>query len=121
MRGCRSSRALIKARLSSYGAVVFPAPAPCREHQIGIVRLSERAVIPAERAEVVALLQIEVEAQDRAAVGEVGAQVKQIVPRLADQPHPEGHHLHVAARAGARHGVLAKAARSEERRGGKSE
>src|SRR3954469_23302212 len=95
---------------SSYGTGVFPATAPCREDEIRIFRLAERAVVAAERAKVVALLEVEVIAQDRAAVGQVGTQVKEIMAGPADELHPERHHLHVAAGAGARDRVLAKTA-----------
>src|SRR6185312_5910868 len=71
---------------------------------------AEAAVIAAERAEVIAVLAVEVVAQDRAAVAEVGAQAEEILAAAADQLRPERHYLHVAARAGDRHGVLAKAA-----------
>src|SRR3954465_11255709 len=108
-RGCRARSWLIMPH-SSYGTIVFPSSAPRREHEIGILGLAERAVIAAERAVVVALLDVEVVAQDGAAVGEVRAQVEQIVIGLADHLHPERHHLHVAAGAGTRTRVLAKAA-----------
>src|SRR4051812_2994911 len=36
--------------------------------------------------------------------------MEKVMPRLADQLDPEGHHLHVAARASAGDGVLAKTA-----------
>src|SRR4051812_7166131 len=95
---------------SSYGTVILPAPAPRGEDELRVLRLAERAVVAPERAEVVALLLVEVAAQDPAAVDEVGPEVKQIVLRALRLARPEGHHLHVAARARARHGVLAKAA-----------
>src|SRR4029077_20496834 len=98
------------ARRSYGGPIVLPAPAPRRQHEVWILRLSQRTVVAAERAVIVAALHVQIEAQDGAAVGEVGAQVKEIVARLADQLQPDRHHLHVAARAGARDCIFAEAA-----------
>src|SRR5207248_3328133 len=52
----------------------------------------------------------EVKPQDRAAVAKVRPQVEQVVIRISDQLDPEGHDLHVAARARARHGVFSEIA-----------
>jgi hypothetical protein len=50
-------------------------------------------------------------AQDHAAEAQVGLHVEQAAHiAVADQARPERHHLHVATRAGAADGVLAKAA-----------
>src|SRR5438046_7998100 len=95
---------------SSYGTGIFPATAPRGEHEVRILRLAERAVVAPQRAEVVSLLQVHVVAQDRAAIGQVGPQVKEIMAGPADELDPERHHLHVAASAGARDRVLAKTA-----------
>src|SRR5947207_5781798 len=92
-RGLRSRRRAImgKGPRSRGRPVVLPASLPRREHQARILGAAEAAVVARQRAEVVAVLLVDVVAQDGAAVGEVGAQVEEVVPRLADQLHPEGH------------------------------
>src|SRR5258708_28398868 len=92
------------------GPLVLAAPAPRGEHHARVLGVAEAAVIAAERAEIVAFLHIQIVTQDDAAVAQVGAQVKQIVGRAAEELRPEGHHLHVAARSGGRHRVFAKRA-----------
>ena len=47
------------------------------------------------------MLEIEVVFENHTTVAQVGAQMKQVLLRLADQLDPERHHLHVAARASA--------------------
>ena len=64
----------------------------------------------ARAPEIVASLHVEIVPQNRAAVSEVCPEMEQVVVGLAEQRHPERHDLHVAARARAGHGVLAKAA-----------
>src|SRR5688572_14365856 len=95
---------------SCRGPVVLPTPAPGAEHQLGIARLAEAAVVAAESAPVVAFLDVEVMAQDYATITQVGAQVEKVVGGVADQLHPERHHLQVAAGACPRYRVLAEAA-----------
>ena len=57
------------------------------------------------------MLAVEVVAQDRAAVAQVGAlRGRGSGPGSPDLLHPERHHLHVAARARPRHRVLAELA-----------
>jgi hypothetical protein len=87
-----------------------PTAAPTPAHHVRIFRLAEAAVVATERAVEVALLDVEVVAQDGAAKTQVGPHVEEVAVLLADQPNPEGHHLHVAARAGGRHGVLLETA-----------
>ena len=48
------------------------------QNRIGILGLAERTVVASERAEEIAFLDIQVVAQDRAAVAQVGAQVKEV-------------------------------------------
>src|SRR5262245_31048528 len=92
------------------GPVVFPAALPGREHQARVLRAAEAAVVAHERAKIIAVLLVDVVAQDGAAVGDVGAQVEEVVLRRADQLDPERHDLHVAARSRGRHRVLAEGA-----------
>ncbi len=70
--------------------------------------LAEGSVVASQRTERVAAFDIQVVAQDRAAVAQIGAQVEQILVAIADQFQPERHHLHVAARARLRHRVFAE-------------
>jgi hypothetical protein len=72
--------------------------------------LVQAAVVACQRARDVAALDVEVVAQDDAAIAQVGAQAEQVVLPRADQAGPERHDLHVAARARARHRILAEPA-----------
>ena len=93
----RNRRVLLVAMCSSHhGRRIFGA--------------AEAAVVAAERAIDVAFFDVEVVAQDRASVAQVRAQLEQVLVRRADQPHPERHHLHEAARVGHRDRVLAEIA-----------
>ena len=67
------------ARISRSARRTSSARATSREHRVRILGLAEAAVITAERAEVVALLDVQVVAQDHAAVAQVGAQAEQVV------------------------------------------
>src|SRR5258706_4329652 len=94
------------------GAVSSPGPespplTQRLEYAIRIVGLAERAVVAPEGVGEVALLAVDVVAQDRAAVAQVGAFLEEVLPGLAQLLHPERHHLHEPARARARHRVLA--------------
>src|ERR1041384_1155749 len=113
-RGLRSSRPWIMdavdAARSRRGPVVFPPALPRREHQAGVLGLAQGAVVAPERPEIVASLHVEIVPQNRAAVSEVCPEMEQVVAGPAEERHPEGHHLHVAARPRPGHGVLAKAA-----------
>src|SRR6185436_14675861 len=110
-RGLRPSRPpIMPAARSCGGAVVFPSAPPRPEHQVGVFGPAQGAVVAPERPEIVASLHVEIVPQNRAAVSEVCPEMEQVVVGLAEQRHPERHDLHVAARARAGHGVLAKAA-----------
>src|SRR5678815_668830 len=110
-RGLRSSRAsIMPAPRSCRGAVVLPSALPRPKHQIGVFGPAESSVVAPQRPEIVASLHVEIVPQNRAAVSEVCPEMEQVVAGVADELHPEGHDLHVAARARAGHGVLAKAA-----------
>src|SRR6266516_5257808 len=77
----------------------MPGPVPLHQREDGIRILSpaQTPVVAAERAVEIAVLPVEVIAQYRAAVTQIGAQVEKVVVRVADLPHPERHHLHVTA------------------------
>ena len=125
-RGGREAAAVhaVTARVSQRRAAAMVHHAWCRgrrgastaiaarraQHRVRIFGAPEAAVVAAERAEVVAVLDVEIVAQDHAAVAQVGAQVEEVVLGAADQPRPERHHLHVAARARDRDRVLLEAA-----------
>jgi hypothetical protein len=84
--------------------IAFPTPpAPCSD-----TRLAQAAVVAAQRAIEVAIFDVEVVAQDGAAETQVVRMWKRLLVLAADQLDPERHDLHVAARAGGRHGVLAE-------------
>src|SRR6185295_20005701 len=89
-----------ESRTSAPRAVVFPGALPCRVHRVRILGPSEAAVVAAERAEEIALLDVEVVAQDDAAIAQVGAQIEKIVARPLEYLGPEWHYLHVALCAG---------------------
>src|SRR6218665_374684 len=69
------------------------------------------AVITPQGHEQIPLLAVEIVAQDHAAKAQIGLHVKQLarIP-VTDHARPERHHLHVATRAYAGHGKLAKPA-----------
>src|SRR5687768_10127497 len=63
--------------------LVTPVAGPRLQHAVGVRRAAEATVVAAERAEKVAVLDVEIVAQDRAAVAQVGAQVKEVLIRIA--------------------------------------
>jgi hypothetical protein len=101
------------ARHGWFGSLISRRPALCgqawcnstgsarRREPCWVFRLAQAAVVAAQGAEQVTLLDIQIVAQDRAAVAQVGAQIEQRVVRPADQLYPEWHDLHVAAGAAA--------------------
>src|SRR3954452_689799 len=90
---------------------VRPVGRPGVKHGGGIGRSSEASVVATQRAKEIAVFEIEVMAQDHAAIPKIRAQVKKVVLSVAaDQLHPERHHLHVASCTDTRQCVLAKAA-----------
>ena len=89
---------------------IFPRALRC-ENGIGILWFAARAVVAAQGHEHVAAFAIQVVAQDDAAKAQVGLHVKEFAGvAVADDAGPEGHDLHVAARADDGDGVFAKAA-----------
>ena len=74
------------------------------------MRLPEAAVVAAERAVEVAFLDVQVMAQDSAAVAKIGAEMKQVVVSAPDHLDPERHDLHETASAGGRDCVFLEAA-----------
>jgi len=72
--------------------------------------LPQAAVVTTECPIEVALFDIQIVAQDGAAVAQIGSQVKQVVIVAADQPDPEGHDLHEAPGACGRDGVFLETA-----------
>src|SRR5436190_5314836 len=82
-----------------------------RRHDAGrIFGATEAAVVAAESAIDVALLDVEIVPQDDAAIAEVGSQVEEVVVAATDERGPERHHLHVSARARRRDRVFAECA-----------
>ena len=81
---------------------------PCAAHQIRVFGASQAAVVASEGAEEVAFFDVQIMAQDGAAVAQVGPHVEQVVIGGADEFYPEGHDLHVAARASAGHCVFSE-------------
>jgi hypothetical protein len=75
-----------------------------------IFSFPEAAVVAAQRAVEVAVLHVQVMAQDDAAVAQVGAQMEQVVVAPPDERDPERHHLHESAGARAGNRVLAEIA-----------
>src|SRR5262245_34300212 len=76
-RASRRARRCVLARADLDRRLVVPVALPGALDHRGIFGASEAAVVTAERAEQVAFLQVEIVAQDHAAVAQVGAQVKQ--------------------------------------------
>jgi hypothetical protein len=74
------------------------------------LRLAKAAVVATERAVQISTLDVEVVAKNGATVAQIGAQVEKVVVTASDDFHPEGHHLHEAARASARYGVFLETA-----------
>src|SRR5262245_15587122 len=103
-RGWRSSRpSIMPAPRSCGGSVVLPSPFPRPEHQVGVFGPAQGAVVAPEGPEIVAALHVEIVPQNRAAVSEVCPEMEQDMAGPAEERHPEGHHLHVAARSRAGH------------------
>src|SRR5256886_1609438 len=88
----------------------LPISLPGCAHHVRIFRASQAAVVAPQRAEVIAVFDVEIVPENRAAVRDIGAQVEQVMARLPDLIQPERHHLHVATRPGLRYRVLAKLA-----------
>src|SRR4051812_48440604 len=101
-RGLRASRpSIMRASRSRRRPLVLPSAFPRPEYQGGVLGPAQGAVVALERPEIVASLHVEIVPQNRAAVSEVCPEMEQVMAGLAEELHPEGHDLHVAARSGA--------------------
>ena len=83
---------------------------PGAADHIRILGLAQAAVVAAQGTEKVAVLDVQIVAEDGAAIAQIGAHFEQAVIRPTDQTDPERHHLHIAAGPGGGYRIFAKAA-----------
>ena len=90
--------------------IPLPSVAPGTDDGVGVFVAAEAAVETGEGADDVAVFDVEVVAQDGAAVAQVGADIEQVVVGFADVTLPEWHDLHQAFCADVADGILAERA-----------
>jgi len=95
--------------LHGHAGTVGPLALPGGTDHIGVFGLAQTAVVAAQGPVQVAVFDVQIEAQDGAAVAQVGAHLEQVVARGADLLDPEGHDLHIAPGAHGGQGVFLEA------------